>query len=69
MDKKSVIFSLWDNEKITDEDYNKLRFHLVELEKLVSKRSEHGGCDNCADYKQGYDIDKYCLVCNRMVEL
>lgn len=26
-------------------------------------------CDNCTDWKQGNDPDKYCLVCNRMVEL
>lgn len=35
----------------------------------VVGRSEQVGCDNCADYKQGNDLDKYCLVCNRMVEL
>lgn len=26
-------------------------------------------CNNCTDWKQGNDPDKYCLVCNRMVEL
>lgn len=35
----------------------------------VSGRSEQVGCDNCADWKQGNDPDKYCLVCNRLVEL
>lgn len=35
----------------------------------VSGRSEQVGCDNCADWKQGNEPDKYCLVCNRMVEL
>lgn len=45
-------------------------YHVVSLQiSEIELKGNKTPCYNCAEYEQGSNPDRYCMICNRMIDI